>query len=1039
MRFYKGEHFISEVSCPLNACDELRNPKVLHYNRLPARSTSVPSGEKGIFYRNKEKSDRIFSLNGDYFFALFSDEAPENFENPEFDCSDWDLIDVPSMWQFRGYGDPAYPNTEYAFPFDPPNIDRLNPVGCYIKKFTVKNVSYRSILHFSGVDNAFYAYLNGEFVGFSKGSRIPAEFDISGKLKSGVNTLAVKVYTYSDASYLENQDMLLANGIFRDVYIISSPKTALWDYEIITDTEKAVVRAVLFEECKGAALRLTLDGEEVILNFDRKKAEYTFRRGARKLWNAETPNLYDLTFEVIHNGKTAEYHSKRIGFVKSSVENRRFLINGSPVIIHGINRHENNPYNGRYMTVEQIYNDLSVIKSANINAVRCSHYTNNPAFYEYASELGIYVMDEADLESHGCGITGDQGYLNKDPEWLDAFMDRVVRMTECNKNETCVVIWSVGNEIGQGENADKCIKYLRSREDLKPAVGGKPSSFIGCGYPNVKKLSRILEESSEDNRPICLIEYAHAMGNSPGSLEAIWNFVLDNPQFCGGYVWEFRNHGFQKSNPDGSIDYLYGGDFHDDNHWSNFTLDGYLTSDGTPKPTFSDLKYIYAPLRMFLDGNLLTIKNLRSFTDTSDMRFIAEFICDGKTVGRTEINVPVIPPDSSEAVELASPYPGYDRFITVRVMSGENIIALKQFILKPTGVKKPLEKYPLKSRVKHEKDYVSVSNEDFEIEFKNGMPCFYKKKGRIYFNEPMHFVTYRAEIDNDGIKGLFPRWIARWEDAGLHKMRFFTNDTTVLKNTDYVQIIANGRLTAAHCFTGFSITANYIVSHGGLLRVSFIVRPYGRMPVLSEYGSTGADDKITARLPRFGVCIPVSRDFNRVRWFGRGEQQNYTDATAAAPIGVYELPIEKLNFEFDVPQETGSRCDTRYVQLKNGTDTLAVYGSDTFSFAYHPWLLDTLRQARHKSELIKSEKNYLYIDYRMRALGSMSCGPNPEPEFDFAPHDFIFSFAINGEESKEPEFFLKDFGEKTRALTNEYVYVERVSERNEVECTGVPV
>ena len=1038
MRIYKNQLFCSDVSRPLNAADELQNPSILHMHRLPARSTVIPAGRAGIYYRNKECSDRLYSLNGTYRFALFSEATPEGFERPEFDSSDWDALEVPSMWQFQGYGEPTYPNTEYAFPFDPPYIDRLNPVGCYIKKFTVDAPAHRSILHFSGVDNAFYAYLNGEFVGFSKGSRLPAEFDISDKLQKGENTLAVKVYTYSDASYLENQDMLLANGIFRDVYILSMPQAALWDYEILTDTEKAVVRATLFEACEDTTLRLTFDGETVELTPEGRQAEYTFARNGRLLWNAETPHLYDLTIEVVQHGVTREWHSKRIGFVHSEVKEQRFWINGSPVLIRGINRHENDPVGGRYMTVEQIERDLRLIKSANINAIRCSHYTNNPAFYELASELGLYVMDEADLESHGCGITGDQGYLNKDPAWLGAFMDRVERMTACDKNETCIVIWSVGNEIGQGENADRCIAYLRSREDKKPAIGGKPGSFVGAGYPSVAKLRQVLESNREDDRPILLVEYAHAMGNSPGSLESLWNYVLDHPQFCGGYVWEFRGHGMRRDNPDGTVDYLYGGDFHDDNHWSNFTLDGYLTSDSTPKPTFYDLKYIYAPLRMRLEGERLTITNLRDFTDTADMTFVAELSCDGEVKETVTLDVSAIAPRGSVTVPLAHPYSGYDRYVTVRVVCGGDTVVLKQFALEANRSRRPLPPAVCAYTVAQERDHVSVQGTDFAVEIRNGMPCRYEKAGIVYLDEPAYFVTHRAEIDNDGIHGLFLRWIKRWEDTRLHKMRLFIADTAVTEDADGVHITAIGKLAAEHCFTGFDVTAVYTVSHDGLLRVQYTVRPYGRMPMLGAFTADPVEQQFM-RLPRFGVCMPLRQSFDRVRWFGRGAQQSYTDSTAAAPVGLYELPIEEMNFLYDMPQETGSRCDTRYVQVKEGSHTLVVYGNDRFSFAYHPWTLDTLRAARHRSELVRDEKNYLYIDYRMRALGSLSCGPNPEPEFDFAPHDFVFSFALNGEQTAAPQFFLTELGEKTRALTESYTYREIVTERNVVECKGEQV
>ena len=1027
MRIHKGEYFETEKTIPASMPSEIENPQILHKNRLTARSTVIPASEYGVYYYNKEKSDRIYSLNGKCRFALFDDYAPDNFEKSDYDDSDWDEVKIPSMWQYDGYGQPTYPNTEFPFPFDPPHIDRLNPVGCYIKKFNIKELSYRTILHFGGVDNAFYVYLNGEFIGFSKGSRIPSEFDISSAIKVGENKLAVKVYTYSDASYLENQDMLLASGIFRDVYLISVPKVALWDYEIITDMEKMTVRATLFEKSENATVIFRFDGEEKIIKVADLKAECVFLRKFRKLWNAEEPNLYDLTITVLDNNEVAECHSKRVGFVLSEVKNQGFYINGSKITIRGINRHENDSENGRYVTVEQIKRDLEVIKSANINAIRCSHYTNNPAFYELASEMGFYVMDEADLESHGCGITGDQGYINKIAAWNKAFLDRVKRMVACNKNETCIVIWSVGNENGEGENCDACIKYLNTLEDKKPAVGGKPSSFIICGYPDVSKMRKCLEENKNDDRPIMLIEYAHAMGNGPGSLESLWNFVLENPQYCGGYVWEFRSHGMKRNNKDGTVDYLYGGDFHDEGHWSNFTLDGFLTSDSTPKPTFYDLKYIYAPIGVKYKSEELIIENQFDFIDTSHLSFEAILSADGKACETVKLNVGGIEPHESAKFPIKHLYSGYDRFITVLVRSGNEIIKKSQFILEADINKSPLGDSVEKIDIISEHGKTVVSGQNFEVVFKNGLPCFYKKDDVIYIDKPVEFVTYRAEIDNDGIVGLFPRWISCWEDVHLHKMRFFERQTVISKKHNVARIDINGIITAEHCFSAFDISGQYLISHGGLLRVKYNVRPTGRMPRLPQ-------SKIS-RLPRFGVCIPMNKSYNRVSWFGRGENQSYTDSTISAPVGMYDLPIEKMNFLYDVPQETGSRCDTRYVRVyNNDKHYLTVYGNDCFSFAYHPWKLDVLRNARHRSELKEDGCNYLYIDYRMRALGSMSCGPNPEPEFDFEPHDFVFTFAINGEQSGEPDFFLKDLGEKTRKLTEKYTYTEIVSKRNEVEC-----
>ncbi len=1035
MRIYKNQLFLSDVSFAVHLPDELQNPNIQHIKRLNPRATSVPSHRKNVFYRNKEESDLIYSLNGDYKFALFDDEAPKEFEKDNFDDGNWDILDVPSMWQFRGYAEPTYPNTEYPFPFDPPYINRVNPVGCYRRHFNLDKKPNRTILHFEGVDSAFYVYINGEFAGFSKGSRLSAEFDVSDLVCEGENLIAVKVYTYCDGSYLENQDMLLASGIFRDVYLLMLGDTAVWDYEIITDDKTLSLSAELFEESKDTFLRIGFDGFVTEIPFDGKEVKFTYSPENVKLWNAEEPNLYDLTLEVIKDSKIMEIHNKRIGFVTSEISNNQFLINGSPVVFRGVNRHENNCENGRFMTVQQIYDDLLLLINSNVNAIRCSHYPNNPAFYELCSEMGIYVMDEGDIESHGCGITGDQGYLNKNPEWLNAFTDRTVRMAQKDKNETCIVIWSVGNENGTGDNAEKCAEYLRNLPKKKPIMyttEGNGCSFYGAAYCNSVDFSKSVDDSKKYDKPVLLIEYAHAMGNSPGGLEQIWDVVMDNPEYtCGGFVWEFRSHGMKRKNKDGSVDYLYGGDFHDDNHWTNFSLDGYLTSDGTPKPTFYDLKYIYSPIRFSLKENKLNIFNRYDFIDTSGLNLETEYFADGKTVNTEKMIMPVIKAGNSKSIIINDGFSGFDRFVTVRVYKEQNKIAEKQFALLPNMEKKEQTTENHTMNIESDNDKIVISGKDFVIKFENGVPNYYQKNGLVYFDEPMRIVTHRAEIDNDGIRGLFPRWISVWEDVGrLHKMRFFSRNTTVEKGKE-IKITVYGVLSAEHCFTGFSVKTEYTVFSDGLIRVNMRVCPYGRMP---EWRKPDTYEEYYGRLPRFGVCFALKKEFNNVKWYGRGENQNYDDSTASAPIGVYSLPIEKMNFEYDMPQETGSRCDTRYVQIKKGNDNFVVYGNDLFTFSYHPWSLENLRFARHKSDLKEDSVNHLYIDYKMRPLGSLSCGPNPEARFDFIPHDFMFSFAIGAEDSEEPKHFLEDLGEKTKKLTECYTYKEIVTARSIIEC-----
>lgn len=1042
MRLYKNQYFPSDVGMPISAPDELQNPNILHINRLSPRATIIPSDKAQTYYYNKEKSSRIFSLNGDYRFAYFSDEAPNGFEAVNFDDSDWDILDVPSMWQYRGYGEPTYPNVRYPFPFAPPHILRLNPFGCYRREFTLdkSQMSDRAILHFEGVDNAFYVYINGSFVGFSKGSRLPAEFDITNLLKDGKNTIAVKVYTYSDATYLENQDMLMANGIFRDVYIIFCPKVALWDWEIITNTTTLSLDITLFEDVKNTKARITFNNNTITLPIENGKCHYEVSPENVKLWSAEEPNLYDLTVEILENDTVCEIHSKRVGFVFSEVVGREFRVNGKKVILRGINRHENNAKNGRALTVEQVRADLELIKNHNINAIRCSHYPNNAAFYEFASELGIYVMDEGDLESHGSSATGDQGFLNKSPEWLNAFMDRTVRMAERDKNETCVVMWSVGNEIGVGQNADKCAEYLHSRKDKKPvqwhATDKTKQDFLYSGYPSLMKMELFTQDERDSGKPLCLLEYAHAMGNSPGNLQNLWDYIIDHPEYMGGYVWEFRSHGFEKINDDGTVDYLYGGDFHDTNHWTNFTLDGYCRSDGTPKPTFLELKYVFAPIRLDYENGKLRIHNIQSFLSTEGMLLETEVFCDGKIVSKKVEPMPKVEPMQMLTVDLITEYNGYDCFLNMRVIKSDDIIALKQFTLPATTKKAPLKALRINATVTQNADKISVTGENFEIAFANGLLNLYRKNGKTYIDSPMKIMTYRAETDNDGIAGVFPRWIHEWEEARLHKMQFYSFENSVAQKENCITVTSSGRMTYDYVYSGFYVDLVYSIYNDSLITTDMTVKPYGKMPcTVRDELARGVVDDYTPRLPRFGVCFKLSKEFDTVKWFGRGVDQNYDDTVGAAPVGIYELPLSQMNFEFDVPQETGNRGDTRYVQVADKSSSFTVYGNDCFAFSYHPWKLDDLRTARHKSELKQDKANYLYIDYKMRALGSHSCGPNPEQWLDFEPHDFKFVFAINGEQiSDSPEYFLTELGEKTKKLTELYTYTPLESEREAVEC-----
>ena len=600
----------------MNFDPNIEDQNVLHINRLPARATVVPAQRTGIYYKNKEESTFLRSLNGDYRFLYLLEDTEPLFYANDVEDSAWDVIDVPSMWQYRGYGKPEYPNIRYPIPALPPYVKKQNPVGYYRKRFVIEEPSEKTILHFGGVDNAFYVYLNGTMVGFSKGSRLPAEFDVTGSIKKGENLLAIKVFTYSDATYLENQDMLLANGIFRDVYLIESRADTLWDYRVRTTYSSISIEATL-EGCGNYDVRISLDGQSVTYKAS-KYITHTFELDEPRLWSAETPQLYDLTIELLRDGEAFETHSKRVGIMHSRIEGNKFLVNEHPIYIKGINRHENNAKNGRTISVEEIEADLKLIKKNNLNAIRLAHYTNHPATYEIAAELGLYLMDEADLETHGAYIiNGDQGYLSKTPEWLPAYKDRIIRMLETNKNEVAIFIWSTGNEAGTGENLDRCIDIIRefdpNHECIITQDTGVYTHFRKIAYYPMSRVN----DYTDEGYPVLAIEYAHAMGNSPGTLEDYWDYNYTHEKMVGGFAWEFRNHGFYSEDEDGNAFYKYGGDFDDRYHWANFTMDGFCMSDGTPKPTWYELGAVSFAAYTTFDGHLLHVKNTNDFLTLS--------------------------------------------------------------------------------------------------------------------------------------------------------------------------------------------------------------------------------------------------------------------------------------------------------------------------------------------------------------------------------------------------------------------------------------
>ena len=1007
---------------------QIQDPTLPWEGTLAPRATMVPALHRDVFYRNRDEAELLMSLNGDYRFSYQKDDCIPDFFAMDYDDSAWDSIDVPSMWQYRGYGMPAYPNVEYPIPLNPPFVSGENPVGYYRKRFLARKAE-RSILYFGGVDSAYFVYLNGVYVGFAKGSRLPAEYDVTELLCEGENLLCVKVFTYSDGTYLENQDMLLASGIFRDVTLIQTEKLSVWDYEIVTKENRVDVRVSLWDtDYRDAAIRVELDGHTLEKPAG-KEVCFSVTVSDPKYWNAETPYLYSLYITLLRGDRTVELHSKRIGLRDIRTDGNRLLVNGTPITLKGINRHEHDPKNGRAVTADFIEGELKLLKDHNFNAIRCAHYPNHPAFYEIASELGIYVMDEGDIETHGCHVLGDQGYLSKQESWINSFLNRTQRMVERDKNETCVTIFSMGNEHGDGENIRAGVRYIKERTGNRFPVfhtvenwrEPEVSDFRMNGYMNMESLMSFPEEG----KPVVLLEYGHAMGNSPGLMEDTWDYVYFNRHVIGGYVWEFKNHGFYSEDAEGQPFYKYGGDFGDYNHWSNFSMDGYCLSDGTPKPSLRDCKNVQSPCYVRLTDGKITVMNTNDFRALDYVRMTWEITEDYIVLQSGEMMLPAIKPYETYALPLSTDLPAHTAgaayFVTLRFFDENGAeIGVKQVSLGKESGEAYTEVCPAATVTQDGEDF-HIKADTFTVKITDGLLSYYEREGKVLLDEPMKLNFYRAPIDNDGIVNFSPRWISRWDWMFLKHWQFYPDSASAVREDAAIRVTVRGRVMPISRFVGFTVELVYRIYQDGLVLVEYKGDPYGDLP---------------EALPRIGVCFPLSRDYTETEWYGRGSDENYCDRNAHCPVGRYRLPIRDMNFLYDVPQECGTRTENRFVSVKGGDKTLTVIGAEFFDFSCHDFTLEDLIAARHRNELMRSEEKYLYIDYKMRGIGSHSCGPNPEACYELPPHSFRFVFGITGTSDEETILKLarSAFPSHTEKLSETYVFNREEAVAGVLEC-----
>jgi beta-galactosidase len=944
------------------------------------------------------------NLNGDWSFR-FADRADgsEDFAEPEFDDGGWGSLPVPGHWQLNGFGAPIYTNKRYPFPVDPPHVPAENPTGDYRHTFEVPGdwQVERMLLRFDGIDSVGRVWLNGVELGITSGSRLAAEFDVTDVVRrDGPNVLAVRVHQWSSASYLEDQDMWWLSGIFRDVTLLGRPADAINDHWVHADFDPSDGAGILRADSDVPA-RLRVPA----LDIDVEAGSEVRIAGVRP-WTAEDPHLYD--GELTSAG---ERIALRIGFRRVEIVGEEFRINGRRTLLRGVNRHDIDADTGRVVSEERMRHDILLMKQHNINAVRTSHYPPQARFLELCDELGLWVIDECDLETHGFYPVDWFHELPdnpaKDPRWRDALVDRMIRMVERDKNRPSVIMWSLGNECGPGENLGEMAGWARDRDPSRPLHYERDWSaqyvdVYSRMYTSPAELELIgqgQEEPFDDpdidarrrRLPFVLCEYAHAMGNGPGGLAEYQAIFERHPRLVGGFVWELYDHGLRTRTPEGAEFFGYGGDFGEEVHDGNFVADGLAFSDGTPSPGMLELKAVYAPLALSVSRTGVAIESRYDHGDTGHVSFRVLVESDGETLASAALDVPPIPARGRVEVPLPElPLPSGAVATVSAVLAEDSPWAEAGHELAWAQLSVPRSSATSGARAAaggrvsaagsaaagSVGNGASVVRSDDSLRI--GPARFHATDGRLLElgSVPVSAFgvdVWRAPIDNDRAFGRTPKE-PRWREIGLHLAKF---------RVDEVAAGADSLLTVGHL--GF---------------------PGSDLGYALSFLWTGSDGDATVRvratpvgdwdieLPRFGLRMALPSDLQHVEWDGYGPGEAYADSRSAVRLGRWSSRVADLQTPYAFPQENGNRVDASRLRLSAGHGThpaLEVLGAPTVDFAVRPWTSEQLDAARHPHELEPGEFTWLNLDVGQNGLGSASCGPQASPAFRLLPRSFDYS------------------------------------------------
>jgi beta-galactosidase len=927
-------------------------------------------------------------LSGEWRFRLSPRAGGDDgFADPGFDDRDWDRLPVPSHWQLHGHGAPAYTNVAYPFPVDPPRVPSENPTGHYRVRFRLPEgwAAERTVLRFEGVDSFLQVWCNGRELGRSSGSRLPVELDVTAALAAPGrdNLLAVRVRQWSAGSYLEDQDMWWLSGIFREVRLLARPAGGIGDWFVHAGYDHQTGAGTLRVDADAPA-RLTVPE----LGVDAAAGE-TVHLPAVEPWSAESPRLYD--------GRLAsdgERVAVRIGFRTVRVAGGVLTVNGRPVLLRGVNRHEFHPDQGRALPEETMLADVVAMKRHNLNAVRTSHYPPHPRFLELCDSYGLYVVDECDLETHGFAQVGWRGNPADDPAWRDALVDRMARMVERDKNRPSVILWSLGNESGVGGNLAAMAAWARERDPSRPLhYEGDWScpdvDVYSRMYPTHAEVDRIgrgeeapLDDPALDARrramPLVLCEYAHAMGNGPGGLWEYQELFERHPRCAGGFVWEWIDHGLRARTADGAAFFAYGGDFGEPLHDGNFVADGLVFPDRTPSPGLHELKKVVEPVRITADpGGGILVANRYDVLDLSHLAFAWRLEEEGTLVASGVLEVPALRPRETTTVPLPPlPPTARESWLTVRAVLAADQpwapagheIAWGQLRVTPGVVAPPVPAPgpPVGERSRAGNEAPAAVHSPLRM----GPGSFDPATGRLVrlgdlAVEGPRLDLWRAPTDNDrGHHGEAVEPI--WRAVGLHRLQHRVDEVAA----DDGGLVVRTRVAPAATDLGVAATYRWSVVPGGL-RLEVSVGPEGAWP---------------CPWPRLGLRMAVPAALDRVEWFGRGPGEAYADTGRAARVGRFAATVDQLQTPYLRPQENGNRREVRWATLGGGGRVaLRFEGEPTFDLTVRPWTSEQLDQADHPTDLVPGDRLWVNLDLAQQGIGSASCGPGVLPAYRLDP------------------------------------------------------